>query len=178
MRPNDRLIELVDVATGQRAATELGEISPGEKQRLSQFRAVLQAFSIQTESAPTSAIESAKAILPIKPLQIFKARLGRTSLTTVGARFEAADQFQATFQTAKHEIRMSFERTALGWIVMGKLPNGNWTISAGAVSVESEADGRFELILDDIATIEWRMKSLSEEIEMPSLSKVVSDDSA
>ncbi len=178
MRVNDRLIELVDVATGLRSASELGEISPGEMRRLSELRVVFQAFSIQTESAPVSAIESVKAFLPIKPIQIFKARLGQTSLATVGARFETADQFQATYETDQHEIRMSFERTTMGWNVMGKLPEGIWEIRAKDILVVSDAAGRFELQIDDISNAEWRMRTVSAEIVLPSLRKAVSGDTA
>jgi hypothetical protein len=120
----------------------------------------------------------AKSIVPIQPLVAFKASLRRTSLAAAGARFETADQFQATYETDQHEIRMSFERNSMGWNVMGKLPDGFWEILADNTHVESDSDGRFELQLNDISNVVWRMRTVSVEIELPSLRKAVSGDTA
>ena len=83
--------------------------------------------------------------------------------------FQAAKAFLELYELRSHVRRMD--------TVLGKYREG-FEASAPKVSVESEADGRFELTIEDISATEWRMKSLFEEIEVPSLCKVVPGDFA
>lgn len=88
--------------------------------------------------APEAAIDRARALM--QPAKEQFARLLRTTLGQVGARFTDPDAFQAIFEIGGEELRVMYSRIGEMWEVRGRVPVSSWTVTRAGRPVRLDAD--------------------------------------
>ncbi len=173
MRPNDRLIELVDVAESGREDVSL---SSSEAIRVHQLRRTLGAFERGVYEASSEAIERAKLVFEPKP-NVFWARLTRSTLGLAGARSAAPSAFQAMFECEAGSARIEYIPNRNGWTVRGKCDATSGSVEMGLES-KTLVDGRFEFQIANLDEAEITVLSGAAMWTIPPIVEGLSDDNA
>lgn len=171
MRPNDRLIDLVAHALGEREAPS--NLTSNEKERVAQLQATHAALRIGVYSAPIQAVQAAKALFVSARTPIL-ARLTGSTLRLSEAR-SASAAFQASYECELGRVRLAYSSVPEGWSVMGRVDGGSWTVECGA-QAQSADDGAFEFRVDSLESTELIFVREQDVWIVPAATEGIDDD--
>lgn len=135
--PEARLAELWSLALHGLEPPE--PLSPEEQEVLDHCRSIALAFTRGLPSAPTSALDQAKSILPARPPLL--ARLLPSPSPVRGG------SPPLLFEAEGCRARLSWTGAQGGWWVMGQADPPPLWASCGSVEAAPDEEGRFELYL-------------------------------
>lgn len=141
LRPNERLIMLVEAALGERPMSDLGPISPSEAKRIAQMTKMAVALKAEKFAPPPTLIHRAKAIFPVASTKTM--RVVSSSLQPSAAR-GAAGVLHVALESEEGNARVMYVSEAGGWRIIGEAPGQGWAVVCNEDIVETDRDGRFE----------------------------------
>lgn len=159
---------MVAWAFGEGLAPDLS--TPGERVRAAQFQRLAVALRTGFFEPPAAAVDAARAVFPATRRVAPKA----TVLGMVGVRGGLPDVLQVRFEAEALAVRVSYERTDRGWVVLGEGPVGAW-IEMPTGDVESDG-GRFEFECASAAETGFVLRLPELEIEVPPATEAAIED--
>lgn len=140
------------------------ESSLAEKQIYNQFSSIHQTMMLKWSSAPDSAVEAAKAIMPPSAKQIIFARLLKPNHAMGMARGLVA---QVQFEADEVKVRAQVEQLPQGWRIWGRTNVSGWTIWSGHSRQACNERGEFDLVVETESLVPLSLQNESTIILLP-----------
>lgn len=167
---------LVDIADGKSDPAAMAHVascgSCGEK--LALLQSFVSAGQLGFYDAPAEAIQSAKNLMPQAPRQF--ASLVRSTLALSGAR-SVAEDFQVVVSLGGAELRLMYTRVRNGWMIMGRLPEGDYQILDRS-DVQLFPDRRFSFEVKNLAESEFTVEGGGQEFTVLPPEDLLKDESS
>lgn len=164
--------EIADVVEGRASHATLDHVlgCPSCVKRVAHYRAILEAAKLPRESAPASLIQTVTGWMPDVRRGTIARRL--SPLLAGPVRRQSAE-FQVLVGDEETKIRLMVRPKDDGWIVMGRLPEGDWRIEGVAAEVE---DDRFSFGAPSLEESAFTLESPDRRLEIPPISGLMEDD--
>ena len=168
LRPNERLIMLVEAAFGERPMSDLGAVSPSESRRIAQMKSMAKALKAEKFQPPRSLVERAKAVFPAPSSATM--RVASSSLQPAAAR-GAAEVLHVAYQSEEGNARVMYVSEANGWRIVGEAPSPKWSVVCNEDLIETDTDGRFEFLspTDALPVLVFVKKGVRLTVEPPTI---------
>ena len=161
--------EIADVAEGRASVEAVAHVAgcPACAARVKAYQSIFAAARLPRESAPASLIASVAAMMPDLRRSIVARRL--SALVPTAARRQSSD-VQIVVGDEETSIRVLARADGDEWIVMGRLPEGEWNFDGPPAEIQGD---RFTFRASDLGATAFAIESEVRRLEIPPIAELL-----